>query len=64
MKPVGNSQKLNALTLIFSLFHPLGLLSPLAIRGRIFLQTIWKAKVFWDESLTEEHINILFEILR
>ena len=56
--------KQNALTLISSLFDPLGLLSPLSIRGRIFLQTLWKAKVNWDESLTGEHANILIEILR
>ena len=56
--------KRNALALISSLFDPLGLLSPLAIRGRIFLQTLWKAKVIWDESLIEEHTNILVEILR
>ena len=57
--------KRNALTLISSLFDPLGLLSPLSIiRGRIFLQTLWKAKVNWDESLSEEHANILIEILR
>ena len=56
--------KRNTLALISSLFDPLGLLSPLAIRGRIFLQTLWKAKVSWNESLTEEHINILVEILR
>ena len=43
---------------------PLGLLSPLSIRGRIFPQTSWKANVSWDESLTEEHTNILVEILR
>ena len=35
--------KRNALALISSLFDPLELLSPLAIRGRIFLQTLWKA---------------------
>ena len=56
--------KRNALALISSLFDPLGLLSPLSIRGRIFLQTLWKAKVNWDESLSEEHVNIVPEILR
>ena len=56
--------KLNALALISSLFDPLGLLSSLSIRGRIFLQTLWKAKVNWDESLSEEHVNILTDILR
>ena len=56
--------KRNALALISNWFYPLGLLSPLSVRGRIFLQTLWKAKVSWDESLTEEHTNILVEILR
>ena len=56
--------KRNALALISSLFDPLGLLSPLSIRGRIFLQTLWKAKVNWDKSLSEEHANIIIEILR
>ena len=56
--------KRNALALISSLFNPLGLLSPLAIRGRIFLQTLWKAKVSWDEYLTEEQTTILVEIFR
>ena len=32
--------KRNTLLLISSLFDPLGLLSPLSIRGRIFLQTL------------------------
>ena len=56
--------KQRALSLISSLFDPLGLLSLLAIRGRIFLQTLWKAKISWDESLTEEQTTILVEILR
>ena len=56
--------KRNALALISSLFDPLGLLGPLSNRGRIFMQTLWKAKVNWDESLSEEHANILTDILR
>ena len=56
--------KRNAFAIISSLFDPLGLSSPLSIRGRILLRTLWKAKVSWDESLTEEHTNILVEILR
>ena len=56
--------KRNALALISSLFDLLGLLSPLSIRGRIFLQTLFKAKVSWEESLSEEHVNILIDILK
>ena len=56
--------KRNALALISSLFDPLGLLSPLSIRGRIFMQSLWKAKVNWDESLSEEYVKALTDILR
>ena len=40
--------KRKVLLLISSLFDPHGWLSPLSIRGRIFLQTLWKNKVGWD----------------
>ena len=43
--------KRNALALISSLFDPLGLLSPLSITGRIFMQSLWKLKINWDEPL-------------
>ena len=56
--------KRNALALISSLFDPLGLLSPLSIRGRIFMQSLWKLKVNWDEPLSEEYIKALIDILR
>ena len=56
--------KHNALTLISSLFNPLGLLSPLSIRGRIFMQSLWKAKVKWDESFSEEYVKAVTDILR
>ena len=56
--------KRNALALTSSLFDPLGLLSPLSIRGRIFIQSLWKLKINWDEPLTEEHIKALTDILR
>ena len=56
--------KRNALALISSLFDPLGLLSPLSITGRIFMQSLWKAKVNWDESLSEEYVKALTDILR
>ena len=54
----------NALALISSLFDPLGLLSSLSIRGRIFMQSLWKVKINWDESLSEEYVKALIDILR
>ena len=56
--------KRNALTLISNLFDPLGLLSPLSIRGRIFMQSLWKLKINWDEPLSEEYSKALTDILR
>ena len=56
--------KRNALALISCLFNPLGLLSPLSIRGRIFIQSLWKTKVNWDEPLSEEYVKALTDILR
>ena len=56
--------KRNALALISSLFDPLGLLSPLSIRGRIFMQSLWKLKINWDEPLTKEYSKTLTDILR
>ena len=56
--------KRNALALISSLFDPLGLFSPLSIRGRIFMQTLWKLKINWDDPLSKELIKALTNILR
>ena len=56
--------KRKVLSLISSSFDPLGWLSPLSIKGRIFLQTLWKNKVGWDQPLTEEQISSIKEILR
>ena len=56
--------KRKVLSLISSLFDPLGWLSPLSIKGRIFLQTLWKNRVGWDQLLTEEQMSSIKEILR
>ena len=56
--------KRNGLALISSLFDPLRLLSPLSIRGRIFIHSLWKLKINWDEPLTEEYSKALTDILR
>ena len=56
--------KRNALALISSLFDPLRLLSPLTIRGRIFMQSLWKLKINWGEPLMEEYTKELTSIFR
>ena len=60
----GKFTKRKVLSLLSSLFNPHGWLSPLSIRGRIFLQTLWKNKVCWDQELPEQLVSEIIEILR
>ena len=39
---------------ISKIFDPLGLLSPIIIRSKIFLQNLWLKKLDWDQELDEE----------
>ena len=61
--------KRKVLAFINSVFDPLGLLSPVLIRGMEFLQTLWLNKWDWDSSfasrskLKEEWDEIVQEIL-
>ena len=36
------------------MYHPLGFVSPVVIRAKILIQTLWKSKIAWDEPLNEE----------
>ncbi|CAI6373964.1 unnamed protein product [Macrosiphum euphorbiae] len=39
---------------INSVYDPLGLLSSVLIKGKIFIQQVWSLKVGWDDILSEE----------
>ena len=45
--------KTEVLQVTSRIFDPLGFVSPVVIRAKIFLQTLWKHKVGWDEPLTD-----------
>lgn len=46
--------KREALKLTMSVFDPLGFLSPLVVRFKIFLQQIWRIGIGWDDTITQE----------
>ena len=46
--------KRNVLSVLASLFDPLGLISPVTVSMNILFQEICSSKFDWDETLTEE----------
>ena len=51
------------ISLVSSVFDPLGWVSPLTVRGKIFLQTLWKENMGWDQTLNAEQVKVIREIL-
>ncbi|CAI6372727.1 unnamed protein product [Macrosiphum euphorbiae] len=55
--PVARMTKRSLLSDISKVFDPIGLLSPVLIRGKIFLQQLWSLKISWDDVLSEDLQN-------
>ena len=55
--------KRKGLSLVSSVFDRLGWVSPLTVRGKIFLQTLWKEKLGWDQTLNTEQVKVICDIL-
>ena len=67
LKPVdctfkGPLTKRKALSIVSRMFDPLGLMSPIQIRGKIFIQSLWQNHYGWDDPLSENFCNEFFEI--
>lgn len=52
--PPARMTKRSLLSDINSVFDPIGLLSPVLIKGKIFLQQLWMLKLGWDVLLPDE----------
>ena len=46
--------KREVLQVVSKIFDPLGFFSPVVIRAKILMQTLWKSKIAWDEPLNKE----------
>lgn len=55
--PLSRMTKRSLLSDISKVFNPIGLVSPVLIRGKIFLQQLWSLKISWDEVLSEDLRN-------
>ena len=46
--------KRDVLRLSSRIFDPLGLIIPVTVKAKLFMQSLWKAKLDWDEILPDE----------
>lgn len=61
VKPIENPTKLtkrNILSEIAKIFDPLGLLGPVILAAKVFMQECWKSKLDWDESVPQLHFRV------
>ena len=54
---MGKITKRKILSEIASLFDPLGLINPIIVLAKIFMQRLWQLQVNWDESLPMEYCS-------
>ena len=59
IKPIecSNDTKRTVLQKISKIFDPIGMLIPVVIRSRMFIQSLWKNDNDWDDLLNDEQTN-------
>lgn len=50
--------KRSVLTELASVFDPLGLFSPVLLRGKLFLQALWNKRLEWDDAICNEDLVV------
>ena len=50
--------KRSVVSLAASLYDPLGLLSPVHVRAKRFIQTLWKSGMHWDDPLSTQQLKV------
>ena len=55
--------KRRTLHTVASVFDPLGLISPITLHGKCFLQKLWSENMDWDTTLTQSQLDIWHKIL-
>ncbi|XP_068229388.1 uncharacterized protein [Palaemon carinicauda] len=55
--------KCRVLSMLVSIYDPLGLISKLFVRGKLFLQQIWEDNVGWNDVLRRENVREASELL-
>ena len=64
LSPVQSLTKRKALSLLSRTYDPLGLLTPVTIRGKLLMKRVWELKVDWDEILPVEYVNWMNDLLK
>ena len=55
--------KRKVLSLVSRIYDPLSWVSPLTVRGKMFIQTLWKERMGWDQNLNPDQIKVICDIL-
>jgi len=50
------------LSYVSRIFDPLGLVLPITVRTKLFIQTLWQRKLGWDELIPVELLNIWIKL--